>query len=75
MVQIRDNTKTQKTETEERFEEVLKRLEETLDDGKMTFRDGRLLVDISHNLLLRYLEIKESRDNWRSKYYNLKNEM
>lgn len=61
-----------KTETQQRFEEKLKEFRKKLNTSILTFKDGVDMYDLSVNLLLRYEEIKKSRDNWKSKCEKLK---
>lgn len=61
-----------KTETQQRFEEKLKEFRKKLNTSILTFKDGVDMYDLSVNLLLRYEQIKKSRDIWKSKYEKLK---
>ena len=60
-----------KTETEARFEESLKDFFSKLNNSKLVFDDGFKLYSLAENMLMRYKEIKESRDNWKFKYETL----
>lgn len=61
-----------KTETTIRFETHLKEFENKLGNSELRFKDGVSLLRLSENLLLRYEEIRKSRDNWKSGYYEIK---
>ena len=60
------------TETQERFEEVLKILRDKLDKSILTHKDGNYILDLAENLLLRYEQIRISRDKWKDKHDKLK---
>ncbi len=59
------------TETQERFEQVLKILRNKLDKSTLTYKDGNYILDLSENLLLRYEEIRKSRDKWKNQCMEL----
>lgn len=61
-----------KTETTIRFEDRLKKFNYNLNNSKLKYKDGVSLLRLSENLLLRYEEIRKSRDNWKDKYNKLK---
>lgn len=62
-----------KTETQDRFEEKLKEFNEKIGKSRVTFNDAEGMYGLCYNLLLRYEEIRDSRDKWRNKYNKLKN--
>lgn len=62
------------TETQERFEKQLHQFNNKLNQSKLVFNDGWELLNLANNLLLRYEEIRKSRDKWKTKYQELKNE-
>ncbi len=60
-------------ETKERFEDCLKEGYNLLSKNKLTIGEGTKLLDLCENMLLRYKEVRTSRDNWRKKFEDLKN--
>ena len=62
------------TETTERFEDALNNFRIRLNKSQLTYEDGFVLFNLADNLLLRYEQVRKSRENWRTKYYKLKNE-
>ena len=60
--------KSKKTETETRMEELIKECETIVDENYLTTNDAKRILDIAGNLLLRYEEVRKSRDNWKNKY-------
>ena len=63
---------SKKTETEIRMEEVIKECETIVDESYLTTNDARRILDLSGNLLIRYAEIRVSRDKWKKKYFEEK---
>ncbi len=61
-----------KSETQQRFEEKLKEFRKKLNTSTLSFKDGVDMYDLSENLLLRYEQIRISRDIWKVKYEKLK---
>ena len=61
-----------KTETQDRFEYELKRLNNKMNDSQLVFKDAIEIINLANNLLLRYEEIRISRDEWKTKYQTLK---
>lgn len=60
------------TETSERFEGILKKYLDKLNNSKLCYEDGIKLYELSENLKLRYEEIRKSRESWKKKYWDLK---
>ena len=61
-----------KTETTIRFEKCLEKFENKLNNSELKFKDGVSLLRLSENLLIRYEEIRKSRDKWKDRYYEIK---
>lgn len=59
------------TETEQRIKEDIKLSRKLLSDQNMKIKDGERLIDTMSNLLIRYQQIRESRDSWRERYNEL----
>jgi len=60
------------TQTEERFEQILKKFNERLGKCELKQEDGKELFDYALNLYEHFLQIRMSRDQWRKKYEELK---
>ena len=60
------------TQTEERFEQILKKFNERLEKCELKQEDGKELFDYALNLYEHFLQIRMSRDQWRKKYEELK---
>jgi len=56
-----------KTETEENFEQVLKRFNERLGKCELKSEDGKELFDYALNLYEHFLKIRRARDKWRAR--------
>ncbi len=63
---------SEKTETEIRMENLISECETIVDENHLTTNDARRILDLSGNLLIRYAEIRVSRDSWKNKYMELK---
>lgn len=64
--------KSNKTDTSKRFEKCLKKFNNNLNNSELKYKDGVSLLRLSENLLLRYEEIRKSREKWKEKYYKIK---
>lgn len=53
------------------MEKLIRECEMIVDENYLTTNDARRILDISGNLLLRYVEIRVSRDNWKDKFMEL----
>lgn len=62
------------TNTEERFKETLGDFGLKLKNSELVYADGFKLLNLADNLFLRYQEIRISRDRWKAKYMELKND-
>jgi len=60
-------------ETREHFEDVLNSFGKGLKNSSLTYSDGFVLQNLAQNMLLRFDEIRRSRDRWKAKYVELKN--
>lgn len=60
------------TETQQRFEAKLKETWNKINTSKFSYGDGIEVYALAENLLLRYEEIRKSRDSWKKKYEELK---
>lgn len=63
---------SKKTETEIRMEKLIKECETIVDESYLTTNDAKRIIDLAGNLLIRYAEIRVSRDSWKNKYMVLK---
>lgn len=61
------------TETEKRIQKDIEESMELLAMQKMTVNDGYKLIDTMQNFLLRYEEIRKSRDEWKRRFMEKKN--
>ena len=66
--------RSKKSDHEYRIEEELRKCENILDDGSLTFKDGRELLDIVYKMLIAFQDLKKSRDRWRTKYEELRDD-
>jgi hypothetical protein len=57
----------EKTQTQERFEEVLKKFNNKLGKCELKIEDGRELFNYALNLYERYLEIRIRNKKWRAR--------
>lgn len=64
-----------KSETQQRFEEKLKEFSKKLNTSTLLFKDGVDMYDLSENLLLRYEQIRISRDNHKNYRIKLEQEI
>ena len=62
---------SKKTDTEIRMEELIRECETIVDENYLTTNDAKRILELSGNLLLRYEEVRKSRDKWREKYKTL----
>ena len=62
-----------KTATQQKFEEELKKFEESITLCKVNIEDVLKIKELAFNLFLRYEEIRRSGDKWKEEYYELKN--
>lgn len=60
------------TDTQERFKDVLKKFDQKLTYATLTAKDGIDMYALADNLLMRYEEVRKSRDKWKSKFEELK---
>ncbi len=58
-----------KTDTSERFEECLRDFKRKIDTSSVKQSDATAMYALAENLLLRYEEIRKSRESWKQKYY------
>ena len=65
---------TDKTRTEERFKQILKKFNERLGKCELKSEDGKELFDYALNLYEHFLQIRASRDKWKKKYEEMKND-
>lgn len=61
------------TETEYNFKIDIKEMNNLIENQKVTVKDANKIVSRCVNVLIHYQQMKSSRDNWRSKYEELKN--
>jgi len=59
------------TETEERFEQQLKKLDKKIGESKVIFNDAQDIYNLCCNLLIHYQNIRKSREQWKEKYRDL----
>jgi len=55
------------TETQKRFEDQLRKFNEKMGRSKLLFADAQDMYSICCNLLLRYEEIRKSKDSWKQR--------
>jgi len=51
-----------KTETQIRFENAIKEMQDKVNSTGLTISDANKMIELSSNLLIRYEQIRESRD-------------
>jgi len=61
-----------KPERQIMFEEKLSEMQDKLNSFRITIKDAKELIDIGNKLLLGYEEVRDSRENWKNKYFKLK---
>ena len=61
------------TATSDRFKYEMERLSKKVYGSGLLFSDAVAVLDLCENLYLRYEEVRESRENWKTKYNKLKN--
>lgn len=66
--------KTIKSEIEIQAEELCKEAEDIVDDSYLKTQDARKIINICYKMLCKCKELRESRDNWRNKCKEYKNE-
>lgn len=64
--------KSEKTETEIRMEKLIRECETIVDESYLTANDAKKIINLSGNLLIRYAQVRVSRDKWKDKYMELK---
>ncbi len=60
--------KTPESQKEKELKELLKQMEEVIDDSYLTTKEARKVLDYSYSILQKFQEIKKARDNWRNKF-------
>ncbi len=60
-----------KTETSERFEECLRDFKRKIDTSSVKNSDATAMLELAENLLIRYEQIRKSRESWRERYEKL----
>lgn len=55
------------------MERLLKEAEDIIDDNYLTTQDAKKILDYNYKLLPLCKRLRESRDNWRNKYEEVKN--
>ena len=64
--------KTPKSEVEKEFEKLLKEAGDFVDESYLTTNDARKILNYGYKLLIRFEDIRKSRDKWRNKFETLK---
>lgn len=72
IVQLTKMKITPKSEIEIKMENLLKECEDIVDDSYLKTQDARRIMDTGYLLLIRFEDIRKSRDNWRNKYEQLR---
>ncbi len=67
-----ERSKIVKTETTIRFEEELKIFGDKLQEATLQYKDGIKMYELCQNIFLRYEQIRDSRETWKQKYFELK---
>lgn len=60
--------------TKERFKELLQEFDAKMKKNQLVYNDGILIQSYANNLFLRFEEIMKSRDSWKQRYLQLKEE-
>ena len=65
---------TQKSIAEQEIEQEIHKMNQKIEQNRITTTDALYLVGKAHKVLIKCEELRKSRDNWRDKYEKLKQE-
>lgn len=63
---------SKKSVAELEMSELLREMEDIVDDNYLTTQDARKIMDKGYKLLIRCERLRLSRDNWRNKFESVK---